>query len=503
MPAKNPPPNPVRNPKVILLLLGTFGLILLLFFFPSSTSLQPDQPLTIFTDHLDRQVPVLLKRYQVPGVSLALVKDGQVAWTGAYGFADLESGREMTPDTPCRVQSISKSVTAWGVLKLAEDQKIDLDLPLVNYLHSWQLPETRFPEEEITIRQLLNQTSGMPLGTIGVHYSPDESRPGLRENLSKEARLAGEPGDSYSYSNPGFNLLELLIEEVTGRNFAEYMKSEVLNPLGMHQASFNLQETWRDQVPLAYDSRGNGIPVYIYPEKAAGGLFASAEEIAQFLSAGMLSSKNPGGNVIDPESLQLLYSPAVELTGYYSLVSETYGMGHFIETLDSGETAVWHGGQGHGWMTHFHSIPERGDGIVILTNSQRSWPFFAHILQNWANWSDFSPPGMVLILKAARVVWGATVGLGLILIWQGFYLGAGLLSGSRKFDPFLPSNRLRRLAAAAGSAAILLYLIFELIRGYSFLASIFPAVYPWLVMVMILLAIELLLFSLFPENQAS
>jgi CubicO group peptidase (beta-lactamase class C family) len=493
--------SPLVN--VLLIILGAIAFLLLLFFLPINSSAVSNTSLEEFTAHLDQQVPILLNRYKIPGVSLALVKDGEVAWTGAYGFADLESGREMTPDTPCRVQSISKSVTAWGVLKLVEGEIIELDSPLETYLHSWQLPDTQFPEEQVTIRQLLNQTSGMPLGTIGVHYSPDETLPTLRENLSKEARLAGEPGDSYSYSNPGFNLLELLIEEVTGRDFAEYMKSEVLNPLGMHQASFNLQETWRDQVPLAYDSRGNGIPVYIYPEKAAGGLFASAEEIALFLSAGMISGNNPGGNVIESESLQLLYSPAAELTGYYSLVSETYGMGHFIETLASGETAVWHGGQGHGWMTHFHSVPERGDGIVILTNSQRSWPFFAHILQDWANWSGFSPPGMVLILKATRVVWGATAGLGLILIWQGFLLGAGLHSGSRNLDPFLPYNRLRRLAAAAGSAAILLYLVFELLRGYSFLASIFPAVYPWLVMVMILLAIELVLFSLFPENQAS
>jgi hypothetical protein len=279
------------------------------------------------------------------------------------------------------------------------------------------------------------------------------------------------------------------------------MKTEVLNPLGMEQASFNLQDSWQDQVPLAYDSRGNGIPVYIYPEKAAGGLFASAEEIADFLSAGMTPGKNPGGGVIEAESLQLLYTPAAGLTGYYSLISEAYGMGHFIETLDSGETAVWHGGQGHGWMTHFHSIPEKGDGIVILTNSQRSWPFFAHILQDWAAWSGFSPPGMVLILKATRMMWVFTAELGLILIWQGWILGRGFLTGRRKFDPFLPVNYLHRLAAAAGSAAIFLYLVFELLRGYSFLASIFPAVYPWLAASLILLAVVLLIYSLFPENK--
>ncbi len=502
MPDKEPTSKPVQNLKVILIFLGAVSFILVTYFLPSTSPLTGGQPLSDFTDHLDQRVPLLLQRYQIPGVSLALVQDGEVLWTGAYGFANLETRRVMTPDTPCRVQSISKSVTAWSVLKLAEEGKIDLDIPLENYLHSWQLPETRFPEEQITIRQLLNQTSGMPLGTIGVHYSPDESRPGLRENLSREARLVSEPGGSFSYSNPGFNLLELLIEDVSGRDFAEYMKTEVLNPLGMEQASFNLQDSWQDQVPLAYDSRGNGIPVYIYPEKAAGGLFASAEEIADFLSAGMTPGKNPGGGVIEAESLQLLYTPAAGLTGYYSLISEAYGMGHFIETLDSGETAVWHGGQGHGWMTHFHSIPEKGDGIVILTNSQRSWPFFAHILQDWANWNGFSPPGMVFILKATRGMWGATAGLVLILIWLGWLLGAGLLSGKRKFNPFIPVNLLHRSATGAVGLVIFVFLGTEFTRGYSFLASIFPAVYPWLAAALNLLVIILLTYSLFPENKA-
>lgn len=289
-----------------------------------------------------------MKDYDIPGVNIALVKRGEIIWSKAYGYADLEEGRKMTTDTYCRVESISKPVTAWGVMKLVEQGKVELDKPVELYIKNWEFPESEFSEKNVTVRQLLSNNAGMPLGTIGVRYSPKEDIPSLEEYLSNDAILKQEPGLSFSYSNTGFNLLELLIEEVTGRDFAEYMAEEVLIPLGMYNSSFTWGEELDPAIPNGYDLNGNPIPVYIYPDKAAGGLFACVEDIATFITAGMTNFSRTGHEVLNAQSINKLYTPMVEIPGFYGLAFDSYGLGHFIESLSNGKKAVSHGGQGSG-----------------------------------------------------------------------------------------------------------------------------------------------------------
>lgn len=145
--------------------------------------------LETFTAHIDVRIHELMKTYQIPGVSMALVQDGRIVWSQAFGYADIESGRRMTTDTVCRVQSISKPVTAWGVMKLAERGEIDLDNPVSYYLKNWRLPASEFSEEKTSVRQLLSHTSGMPLGDILTRYAPQDDMPSLTDKLTMEARL--------------------------------------------------------------------------------------------------------------------------------------------------------------------------------------------------------------------------------------------------------------------------------------------------------------------------
>ena len=104
----------------------------------SKRNLRAHVPLDEFKAHMDERIPALMKLYGIPGCNIALVKDYEVVWTESYGYADVESGRELTVDTPMSVQSITKSVTAWGVMGLVEKGLIDLDAPVSQYLKSWQ-----------------------------------------------------------------------------------------------------------------------------------------------------------------------------------------------------------------------------------------------------------------------------------------------------------------------------------------------------------------------------
>ncbi|AKA34285.1 serine hydrolase domain-containing protein [Flagellimonas lutaonensis] len=467
----------------------------------SSKGVKKKGPLKEFINYLDKRIPNLMDIYDIPGAKIALVQKGETVWTKAYGYADLKNGRKMTTDTYCRVESISKSVTAWGVMKLVEQGKIELDRPVGHYFKSWDFPESSFPTENITVKQLLSQTSGMPLGTIGVRYNPFEAKPTLKEILSKDAILQKEPGKMFSYSNTGFNLLELLIEEVTGRNFADYMQEEVLTPLGMHRSSFNWSETLEPPVPFGYDVKGDPIPVYVYPDKAAGGLFSTVGDIATFVCASMTDFSITGLEVLNTQNIQKLYTPEVELSGYYGLVFDAYGLGHFIELLPNRKKAVAHGGQGSGWMTHFHSVPETGDGIVILTNSQRSWPFFAHILNDWAEWNNFPSVGMGVIVLGTKLLWVFIGFLFLIALWKGYRLGREITYGQRNFESFSSNSRGVRLVQMGLSLVLLLTLIWSLNQDYFFLNSVFPIASPWLGISIFLMALVLVFSALFPKTR--
>lgn len=181
--------------------------------------------------------------------------------------------------------------------------------------------------------------------------------PSLRKKLTQEAILFREPGTGFSYSNVGYHLLELLIEEVT--------------------------------------------------DKA----LRNAEDIARFAAASM--QENP---MLSADYVEWMYATDSRTIGVYGLVFDAYGFGHYIETLPNGLRSVSHGGQGKGIMTHFQSVPEIGDAFVILTNSQRSWPFISYLLSDWAQWRSFLSVGM------GRIIWGQ-YGLSAII---GMLLSASL-----------------------------------------------------------------------------
>jgi CubicO group peptidase (beta-lactamase class C family) len=441
-------------------------------------------PLDEFKAHMDKRINALMKLYDIPGCSIALVKDCEIVWTEAYGYADVEGGRVLKANMPMSVQSITKSITAWGIMRLAEKGLIDLDAPVFQYLRSWQFPHSGYPAEKITIRQLLSHTAGMPLGDFNLIYAAGEAMPSNREVTAREAVPICEAGSGFSYSNVGYNLLEILIEDVTGQSFSEYLRSEVFLPLGMESATFEIDTSATPYPPTGYDLSGKPVPVYLYPSKASGGLFATARDIARFAAAGL--KENP---VLKTGSVEQMHQPVSFKIGIYGLVFEAYGLGHYIETLPNGLKSVSHGGQGKGIMTHFQAVPESGDAIVILTNSQRSWPFIAYVLSDWTQWRGFPSVGM------GRIIWGH-YGLCAVI---GMLISASLLMMLRLIVGFHRQKRAVFIVLKAGTAAILLgILIWCVSRKYLFITSVFPVLAMWLGGSVLVLSVVLLLSAFLP-----
>ena len=449
---------------------------------------------------LDVVAPRLMRRYGVPGMGIAIVRGGVPVWSAAFGLADRESGRTMESGSMFQVGSISKSVTAWGVMALAERQVIDLDAPVRAYLRSWEFPGTHASIDRITVRALLSNTAGLPLGSFGTEHDPRGTVPPLREALSREARLEREPGIEFSYSNVGFNLLELLIDEVTGREFASFMREEILQPIGMSRATFAWGDDVEHAVATGYDLSGRPIEPYVYPEKASGGLFASVDDIARFIVAGATMSDRIPPPVINRSGLELLYERHARIGGVFGMVADGYGLGHFLEELPDGTRAAWHGGQGLGWMSHYHTVPETGDGIVILTNSQRSWPVMARILGIWGRWSGVGAVKFTRISLGIGLLWSliAVLAAGTALV--GVRVARGLTTGDRSFAPFARHARGARAVGLFAGCAVLAGLVWASAQPYLMVTSIFPGVSDWAAAVLAVAAVVLVGAALVPSS---
>jgi CubicO group peptidase (beta-lactamase class C family) len=239
---------------------------------------------------------------------------------------------------------------------------------------------------------------------------PTAPRPDLPEHIAQDFTLIAAPGAGFSYSDTGYNLLELVIEDCTGEDFAALMAREVLAPLGMTGASFD----WTGaSMPVGHDLRGRPVAPYVYPGRASGGLHATAADIARFAIAGMAGAEQ---SVLSPEGVAACIAPRSRSAACSVSPRTATGSGHFTETLSDGRAAVWHGGQGYGWMSHMHLVPETGDGIVILSNSQRAWPLFAALLRDWSESLGVAPVGMARVLWAERA---ARIGIALGLARRG------------------------------------------------------------------------------------
>jgi hypothetical protein len=354
--------------------------------------------------------------------------------------------------------------------------------------------------ERITIRRLLSNSAGLPLGTLGEEFVPQSVMPSLQEYLMKELQLTYEPGSDFLYSNVGYNLLESIIEEVTGRDFAEYMATEVLGPLGMKNASYSWKEEWLRTIPMGYDLQGNPVPPYVYTAKASGGLFASVEDIARFVIAGVYSSES---SVLKPQSIREIHKPQIHLGGMFGFVADSYGFGHFIESLSNHQQVVWHGGQGHGWMKHFHLVPETGDGIVILTNSQRSWPLIAHVLKDWASRSNFGSVQFSRILSASIVLWIFTGFLFFVSVWRIAKIIHGVKIGIRKITFSRLTKSWKRIRDFFLGILAMIVLIWALSQEYLFISSIFPVGSIWLGWALLFLCVAFLTSAVYLTEKPS
>ncbi len=221
-------------------------------------------------------------------LAMALLDHGRVA--GTY-FAS--HGRAVDGNSLFQVASMSKWVTAWGVMTLVEQHRINLDAPVSRYLTRWHLPPSAFDNNAVTVRRLLSHTAGLTDGLGFLGYAPGHAPPTLEQELTRTrdlfpgangiVRVGAQPGMAWRYSGGGYLILQLLIEEVTHEPFNDYMRDAVLRPLGMTESTF----VDPDPAHLAdfYDNDGGRAIHYKFTALAAASLYTSVADMRRFLEA--------------------------------------------------------------------------------------------------------------------------------------------------------------------------------------------------------------------------
>lgn len=336
-----------------------------------------------------------MKEKGIYGLSIAVIRNYKIAWAKAYGMADKEANTPATTETLFQAASISKSLNAVGVLKLAQDKKVDLYADINNYLKSWKFPyDTVSHGKKITIANLLSHTAGLTVHGFG-GYAPGDSIPTLQQVLdgkrpanSAPVRSMFEPGLRSEYSGGGTTISQMIVMDITGQSYTGYMQEKVLKPLGMTMSSYQQPAAKDREKYLSTGYRGNGKPVegkyHIYPEQAAAGLWTNPTDLAKYIIETQLSLQGKSDKVLNNEMTKLRLTPYLDSNA---------ALGVFIIS-NGGEKYFSHGGANEGFRSQYYGSFEGGNGVVVMVNSDNG-SILDEVINSVASvygWKDYYKP---------------------------------------------------------------------------------------------------------------
>lgn len=320
------------------------------------------------SDEIDNFVEAQMRELHIPGLALAIVQGDQVMYLKGYGFADT-SGRPVTPETLFIIGSTTKSFTALSVMQLVEQGKIELDAPVQRYIPWFHVAD---PAEsaKITVRHLLNQTSGISTADGKSDLSREDT---AADALQQRARalqtvhLSQPVGTTFQYTNVNYDLLGLLVEIVSGQSYEDYVEQQIFALLEMSRSTTALAAAPSNELATGY-RYWFGVPA---PMKTpiprgslpSGYLISSVEDLSHSLIAQMNDGRYGNSTVLSTERIVEMHLPAASAFG-----GNQYAMGWFVG--QSGDLpVVWHNGTVPGFNAKMVLVPSQGWGVVALMNS--------------------------------------------------------------------------------------------------------------------------------------
>ncbi len=309
-----------------------------------------------------------MKATNVAGVSIAVIQDGKMAWARGYGYANTETKDTIDAETVFQAGSISKPVAALAALKLVDEGKIDLDENVNTYLKGWKIPDNEFTTtEKVTLRRLLTHTAGLTVhGFPG--YNHEESIPSVIEVLDGQGntdsiRVDTEPGSIWRYSGGGYTIMQKLVEDVSGDDFAAYVQKEILTPLGMGRSTYvqPLPESFHTNASAAFDGQEGVMAEGLwnnYPEKAAAGLWTTPSDLVKYCVDIQRAIKGGESQVLSTKMIERMLSKD----------KNDWGLGPSLEHEKDSMT-FGHGGKNRGFSNLMTAFVHKGEGAIVMTNT--------------------------------------------------------------------------------------------------------------------------------------
>ncbi len=323
---------------------------------------------------LEEEIPKLMALAEVPGLSMAVIREGEIFWAGAFGARNAETGEPLDTETIFEAASLTKTVTAACALKLVEGGELDLDTPLADYLPYPKLAgDERY--KKITPRMVLTHTTGLP---------------------NWGSRLIREPGEVYGYSGEGFLYLGRTIEKITGKTLQDFAREAIFEPLGMTRTSYVWNETYAANGAQGHDRYGavHALRKNTTPNGGAS-LLTTPSDYARYLCALM------NGEVLELDTISQMLSPQVRATIWDKTEPDehiSWGWGWGIQPGET-EGGIWHWGNNGDLRGYTVAYKERKEGLVFFTNSENGFalaePLVALVTpepqysMQWLNWERY------------------------------------------------------------------------------------------------------------------
>ncbi|MBC5638802.1 beta-lactamase family protein [Ornithinibacillus sp. BX22] len=325
-----------------------------------------------------------LNKTDVPGVSIAIIKNNEVEKYISYGYANINEGKKVNQDTVFQIASLSKVVTATAIMQLYEKKKINLDDEINKYL-PFSVVNPNFPNESITVRMLLDHTSGIEdnwdildsLYTIDSGGGDSEISIGefSKEYLNEGGKWYSEeknytvnkPGTTFVYSNVGYGLLGYIVEQISQLPFDQYSQQYIFNPLGMTQTHWLHKDVTTENFAVPYEG-STALPKYSFPTYPDGSLKTNVVDFSKFLMSMSFPNKD-NTSILKPETIKEMLSPysndGKQALGWsYSSLDEI-----LMKKLNTGNI-VGHTGSDPGVFTIALYNPEKKNGLVIFMNQE-------------------------------------------------------------------------------------------------------------------------------------
>lgn len=337
----------------------------------------------------------LMRRFHVPGVSVAVIRHGKVEWARGFGVRDA-AGDPVTANTLFQAASISKPITALAALRMVDAGKLNLDANVNHYLRSWKIPNNRFTaKQKITLRELLSHTAGITVAGFS-GYRAGTPLPSLLQTLNgtppannAPIRVDTVPGAKWRYSGGGYVIVRQMLEDVSGEPFDTLLQNSVFEPSGMAHSTFQqpLGPRFKSNVAVPYDINGHPVATgaAIYPELAPDGLWTTPSDLARYVIQVQRALAGASGAVISKRTARLMLTP----------VLNHYGLGVIIGD-DPEHPWFTHNGGNYGFICVFVAYADGdgdGDGAVIMSDGdsgELEIDLIRSIAQEY-HWPDFKP----------------------------------------------------------------------------------------------------------------